>query len=117
MALQIPTPSSIIHAASITAAGIGAGLAQLPGSDAPILVGIQSAMVMAIADHYRVTITQAAATQLVLSLSATMVGRGLSQVLIGWIPGVGNAVNGATAAAVTEAVGWGAVQIFQELSE
>ena len=32
----------IIHTAALTAAGVGAGLAQAPGSDAPILVRLQS---------------------------------------------------------------------------
>ncbi|MBQ9492420.1 MAG: hypothetical protein IJR54_01630 [Oscillibacter sp.] len=36
----------------------------------------------------------------------TLVGRGVSQFLLGWIPGVGNVLNAATAAGVTEALGW-----------
>lgn len=38
--------------------------------------------------------------------TAATVGRTASQVLIGWIPGVGNVVNACMAAAVTETVGW-----------
>ena len=33
-------------------------------------------------------------------------GRAVSQVLVGWIPFVGNAINASTAAALTESVGW-----------
>jgi uncharacterized protein (DUF697 family) len=36
----------------------------------------------------------------------------LSQALVGWIPGVGNAINAATAAALTEAIGWAADGYF-----
>ena len=33
-------------------------------------------------------------------------GRTASQVLIGWIPGVGNVINACTAATITETIGW-----------
>ncbi|MBS4879931.1 MAG: hypothetical protein KH138_06445 [Firmicutes bacterium] len=35
-----------------------------------------------------------------------MIGRGISQTLVGWIPGLGNAINAGTAAGLTEAIGW-----------
>ena len=40
------------------------------------------------------------------SVTAATVGRAVSQVLVGWIPGLGNAINASTAAALTESVGW-----------
>lgn len=43
-----------------------------------------------------------------------MAGRGISQVLVGWIPGYGNAINATTAAAVTEAIGWAADAYFAD---
>lgn len=66
---------AIIHTASASAAAVGAGLAQLPGSDNAAITPIQLAMTV-------------------------------SQVLVGWIPGLGNAINASTAAALTESVGW-----------
>ena len=39
---------TIIHTASTAAAGVGAGLAQIPGSDMPVLCGIQGAMIVGI---------------------------------------------------------------------
>ena len=39
---------AIIHAASLTAGGIGSGLAQIPGADMPILMALQTAMIVAI---------------------------------------------------------------------
>lgn len=36
----------------------------------------------------------------------------MSQFLVGWIPGIGNAINTATAAGITEAIGWIAVKNF-----
>ncbi|HNC94724.1 MAG TPA: hypothetical protein PLA94_23535 [Myxococcota bacterium] len=102
----------IIHAASIVAAGVGAGLAQLPGSDAPVLMGIQSTMILAIADAMGVRITRAAAVDLLLTFGATMAGRWITQVLVGWLPGWGNAINGATAAILTQFIGWTATRHF-----
>ena len=96
----------IVHAASTAAAAVGAGLAQLPGSDAPVLTGIQTTMIIAIANEHGAAITKAASADLLLTFTATHVGRGISQWLVGWVPGWGNAINATTAAALTEAVGW-----------
>jgi len=41
-----------------------------------------------------------------------MVGRDISQALLGWIPDVGNAINAATAATVTGSIGWLLVEDF-----
>ena len=103
---------AIIHSFSVLSAGVGAGLAQLPGSDAPVLVSLQTAMILALAHRRVVTLDEAAATQLVLTFGATMAGRTVSQVLVGWIPGWGNVINATTAAALTEGVGWLAVEWF-----
>jgi uncharacterized protein (DUF697 family) len=104
----------IIHTAATAAAAVGAGLAQIPGSDAPVLVSIQTTMIMAIAKEYGVPVTKAAAADLLLTFTATAVGRGISQWLVGWIPGLGNVINASTAAALTEAVGWAADAYFGE---
>ena len=104
----------MIHSASTAAAGVGAGLAQVPGSDMPVLVSIQSGMVVGIAQHYGVNLTKTAAADLVLTFAAGMAGRGISQLLVGWIPGFGNAINASTAAGITESIGWAADTYFQE---
>lgn len=116
--MQPPTRdcSTIIHAAAAASAGVGAGFAQVPGADAPVLTGIQAAMVISIADTYGVSLTQAMATQFVLGFVATVAGRGVSQWLVGWILGWGNTINASTAAALTEAVGWAARRHFERIS-
>lgn len=73
----------IVHTA---ATAVGAGLAQLPGSDAPVLAGIQTTMIIAIAHEHGAQITNAAAADLLLTFTATHVGRGISQWLVGWVP-------------------------------
>lgn len=105
-----PTEHFIIHGAALAAAGVGGGLARLPGADAPVLVSLQSAMVTAIAEHRGVSLTRAAAVELVLTMLATMTGRTLAGGLVRLLPGMGEVINAATAAAVTEAVGLAASQ-------
>lgn len=104
---------AVIHAFSLTAAGVGAGLAQIPGADAPVLVGLQATMLTQIAMHHGRSLTEAAATEMVFTLAATMAGRTASQWLVGWIPGWGNAINASTAAALTETLGWLSVAWFE----
>ena len=107
---------AIVHTASVASAGVGAGLAQLPGSDAPVLMGIQTAMIVGIASVYQCSLDQVAAPKLLLTFTARMVGRGLSQLLVGWLPGLGNVINATTAAGLTEAAGWAADAYFASVT-
>lgn len=102
----------IIHVAAASAAAVGAGMAQLPGSDAPVLIAIQTAMISAIGEVHNQRITKEKAFTLLSTFMATVGGRTLSQWLIGWMPGWGNAVNATTAATITEAIGWAADAYF-----
>lgn len=114
MATKSQKIHAIIHGAAAACAAIGGGLAQIPGSDSVAIVPLQTAMIMAIANQHGVELTNAAAADLVLTFAATQGGRLLSQVLVGWIPGFGNAINASTAAALTEAIGWAADSFFDK---
>lgn len=103
---------AIIHTASASAAVVGAGLAQIPCSDTAVLTPIQLTMTIALARVYGLELTEAAAKASLAATTAATVGRTASQVLIGWLPGVGNVVNACTAATVTETVGWMLVKDF-----
>jgi uncharacterized protein (DUF697 family) len=107
----------IIHGAAVAAAAAGGGMAQLPGSDYLLLMPIQAGMVSAIALVHNRKLTEAGATAVIGTIGATVVGRTVSQFLVGWIPGVGNAINASTAAALTEAVGWSAHKFFENLGD
>lgn len=107
----------IIHGASAAAAAAGAGLAQIPGSDSLLLMPIQAGMISAIAMVHGRKINEAAATAMIGTLGGTIVGRTISQVLVGWIPGVGNVINATTAAGLTEAIGWSAHKYFEKLGD
>jgi uncharacterized protein (DUF697 family) len=112
LATKIQKVHGIVHTASAGAAAVGAGLAQIPGSDMPIISGLQTAMIVGIAEVHGVSLTKVAAADLLLTFAASVGGRSLSQVLVGWVPGLGNAINASTAAALTEAIGWAAHSYF-----
>jgi uncharacterized protein (DUF697 family) len=103
---------AIIHVASTGAAAIGAGLAQIPLADNAVIVPIQITMVMSLGKVFNVNLSKSAAEGAALGATATLVGRTTSQLLLGWIPVLGNVINAATAAAITEAMGWAVAAQF-----
>jgi len=103
---------AIIHSAAGSGALAAAGLAQVPGADNLVLVGIEAAMIIALGAVFEIAIDESIAKSFIAGYAGTLVGRGISQFLVGWIPGVGNAINASTAAAVIEGLGWAAVKDF-----
>lgn len=97
---------AIIHTATISAGVVGAGLANLPGSDTPVLTALQAAMIIAIGHEHDCELTKASAKSLLLTFPGSYGGRAISQCLIGWIPCYGNAINASTAMVMTQAIGW-----------
>lgn len=98
--------NGIIHSFSVAAATVGGGLAQLPTSDNLLLTPIQLTMAVALGKVFGITLDQSLAKATINSAAAATVGRSTSQVLIGWIPGMGNIINATTAATITETIGW-----------
>ena len=103
---------AIIHMTTLTAGTVGAGLANLPGSDMPVLSALQTAMIVTIGHEHGQEISKSSAKSLLLTFPGSYGGRAISQYLIGWIPGYGNLINASTAMAITEAVGWTAHAYF-----
>ena len=108
---------TIIHSASASAGGVGTGLAQLPLADTPVITSIQVSMIVLLGDVFDINVTDSAAKAIITSAGAGIVGRGAVQVLLGWIPFLGNVINTATAAGLTEAIGWIAVKHFFDLQQ
>ena len=104
----------IIHTASTAAAAIGAGLAQIPGSDSVPLGAIQLTMTISLGKVFGKSLNESTAKAAMGTAAATTVGRTASQVFIGWWPGIGNVINASTAAAVTEALGWALAKEFDQ---
>ncbi len=112
MATKAEKIHALIHAAAASCAAVGGGLAQAPGADAAVITPIQVALIVALGAEHGTPISKTAAAELILPFSAAAVGRGLSQCLLGWVPGLGNAINAITAAALTEAIGCAADAYF-----
>ena len=103
---------AIIHTFSASAAGVGAGLAQIPGSDSVPIGAIQTAMTVALGKVFGLRLTDTMAEGALVSASAGIGGRLVSQVLLGWIPVAGNIINAGTAFSITEALGWALAEDF-----
>lgn len=108
--------NGIIHAASVATGAVGAGLAQIPTSDNLIITPIQLTMAVSLGKVFGITLDQSAAKAAIASASAAMVGRTAAQVIVGWIPCVGNIVNAAVAVSITEAIGWIMAKEFEKQS-
>ena len=104
--------NTIIHGAAVAAGGAGSGLAQVPMADSAIITPIQIGMIIALGKVFDQNITKSAANAIFSGMVASFAGRTASQLLVGWLPLVGNAVNAATAASLTELVGWNSAEQF-----
>ncbi len=108
--------NSIIHTCSTMAGAVGAGLAQVPASDSAIIAPIQLSMTVSLGKVFGINLDQSIAKSTLATAASTMVGRTVSQVLVGWIPGVGNVINATTAAGLTETIGWILADEFERQS-
>lgn len=111
----------IIHAASISAAAVGAGAASVPvvGSfiqlfDESAITPIQIAMIVSLGKVFDVSLDKTTAASLLTAMVTAKVGRKVAGFFAGFVPGLGSAVNGGTAASITEGVGWAAVAYFDK---
>ena len=106
--------NAIIHSHSALCGGVGTGMAQIPLADNAVITPIQIAMIIELGAVFKRKISKSVAQSILSGAAASLVGRGISQVLCGWIPIAGNAINTATAAGITEAIGWMAVDKFSK---
>jgi len=103
---------AIIHTATLTAGGIGAGFAQLPGADMPVLTALQTAMIIAIGHEHGIELTKTSAKSILLTFPAGYGGRAIARYFLGMIPGYGNVLKASTAMVITETIGWTANAYF-----
>lgn len=103
----------IIHTAASASGGVGFGLAQIPFSDAALLVPTQIAMIISLGEVFDLHITEPIAKGIITSAAAMYTGKGIAAIM-GPIVGVGNIVNGLTAIGITEFIGWVAVDNFHQ---
>ena len=102
----------IIHGSAIAGALAALVMAQLPASDNIILVPIEVVMVIRLSGVFQVSLRESVSKSLLIGSVATLIGRGISEFLIGWVPVAGNILNALTAAAVIEFLGRAVVKDF-----
>ncbi|MBR0257459.1 MAG: hypothetical protein IJQ58_06960 [Synergistaceae bacterium] len=107
----------IIHTAAASASAIAAGLAQIPGSDAIPITGIQIGMIIGLGAVFGRDVSESTAKSILGGAIAVVGGRTVSQFLVGWLPGIGNAINATTAFTITETLGWYVANDFSEETE
>jgi uncharacterized protein (DUF697 family) len=106
----------IVHLAAAAGAIAALIMAQLPASDNLILVPIEIIMVTRLGAVYQVELKRSISTSVIVGNIATLVGRGFSEFLLGWIPVAGNVIDAVTAAAVIEFFGHAVARNFERSS-
>ncbi|GAA6964767.1 hypothetical protein AOH362_08320 [Helicobacter pylori] len=105
---MIDKSKTIIHVASGAAGGVG--LIPIPFSDAFAIVPIQAGMIYKMNDAFGVKIKDSVAASLITGLlgvtAVAQVGRTLVNGFLKFIPVVGSVAGGATAAVITEGIGF-----------
>ncbi len=107
---------TIIHVASSTAGA--AGLIPIPFSDAFAIAPIQAGMIYKMNDAFGMDLDKSVATSLITGLlsvtAVAQVGRTLVNGFLKFIPVVGSVAGGATAAVITEGIGFAYLKVLEK---
>lgn len=113
---MIDESKTIIHVA-VGAAG-AAGLIPIPFSDALAIAPIQAGMIYKMNDAFGMDLEDSIAASLITGLlgvtAVAQVGRTLVNGLLKFIPVVGSVVGGATAAVITEGIGFAYLKVLKK---
>lgn len=113
---MIDESKTIIHVASGTAGA--AGLIPIPFSDALAIAPIQAGMIYKMNDAFGVKMKDSVAASLITGLlgvtAVVQVGRTLVNGLLRFIPVVGSVAGGATAAVITEGIGFAYLKVLKK---
>jgi uncharacterized protein (DUF697 family) len=104
----------IVHKYAIYSGTIGLATAQAPGFDTVALSFNDGTMLSEIADIYKLNNKEANIATFIGASASHYVGVQLFTKTISWLPGLGNAVNCAVAATVTEALGHSFIAFCEE---
>lgn len=72
----------------------------------------QITMIISLGAVFDIPVSKSAAQAIINGLAGAAGGRFVSQLLVGWIPVFGNAINATTAASITEMLGWKVAEKF-----
>lgn len=114
---------SVVHFASVAAGTVGAS--PIPGSDAPLIAAVQSAMIYKINLEFDVDSENAQMTSVLTGImgvtALAQVGKAVVANALKFIPGIGTlaggAISSATAIAITEAVGHAYISVMERFYE
>ncbi|WRC91963.1 DUF697 domain-containing protein [Helicobacter pylori] len=113
---MIDKSKTIIHIASGVAGGVG--LIPIPFSDALAVAPIQAGMIYKMNDAFEVKMEESVATSLITGLLGVtvvaQVGRTLVNGFLKFIPVVGSVAGGATAAVITEGIGFAYLKVLEK---
>ncbi len=106
---------TIIHVASGTAGA--AGLIPIPFSDAFAIAPIQAGMIYKMNDAFEVSLGKSATPTFITEISSvTAIGQGARAFvnMIKFVPGLGSVAGGATAAVITEGIGFAYLKVLEK---
>jgi uncharacterized protein (DUF697 family) len=106
----------IIHSVAAGTGAVGAGLSSTLVADTAVITPMQAKMIEDLGNVFGVEKGTAVMQGTISSVVAGIVGKNLVKIVTGWIPIAGNIINAATAAGITEAIGWMAVDQFERLT-
>lgn len=113
---MIDESKNIIHVASVAAGGVG--LIPIPFSDALAIAPIQAGMIYKMNDAFGVKMKDSVAASLITGLlgvtAVAQVGRTLVNGLLKFILVVGSVAGGATAAVITEGIGFAYLKVLKK---
>ncbi|WQY63065.1 DUF697 domain-containing protein [Helicobacter pylori] len=113
---MIARSKKIIHVASSVAGAAGAS--PIPFSDMPLIAGIQTGMIYKMNDAFGIDLDKSVGASLVAGLlgvtAVAQVGRTLVNGFLKFIPVVGSVAGGATAAVITEGIGFAYLKVLEK---
>jgi uncharacterized protein (DUF697 family)/ribosomal protein S27AE len=107
--------NAIIHSAAVATGAMG--VIPIGPADTLMITPAQIAMIISLGAVFNIRVSENLAKSILGGLALSMAGRAVASTVLNFIPVVGWAVKGGTAAALTEAIGWTAVAHFNDIEK
>jgi uncharacterized protein (DUF697 family) len=107
--------NSIIHVAAVATGAMG--VIPIGPADTLMITPAQITMIISLGAVFNIRVSENLAKSILGGLALSIAGRAVAATLLSFIPIVGWAIKGATAAGLTEAIGWTAVAHFHDVKE
>jgi uncharacterized protein (DUF697 family) len=107
--------NAIIHSASLATGAMG--VIPIGPADTLMITPAQIGMIVSLGAVFNIRVSENLAKSILGGLALSVAGRAAAAAILGFVPVVGWAIKGGTAAALTEAIGWTAVAHFHDIKE